>query len=196
MALLPVPKSSPYTFSALSVEPYGGPRVLALGNMRCSSSFSALSVEPYGGPRMPAPSVGAHCSTFSALSVEPYGGPPQDIAVGCMLKLSFSALSVEPYGGPSCCRRCRTRRRSSFSALSVEPYGGPPGVLVVFYAINDLKALFEASQGRLRPLFCWNFAMRQLSQRQFSQYGNCGKSLPVCEGGFLSFFSGHSAVAR
>ena len=138
---------------------------------------------------------------------------------GCS-STTFSALSVEPYGGSSChvilrsvnanfqCSLCRAvwwfayrRRRGSrslpsFSALSVEPYGGSAGVLVVFYAINDLKALFEASQGRLRPPFCWHGAIRQLLQRRFSQYSHCRKRLPVCEGGFLSFFSGHSATGR
>ena len=161
----------------------------------------------------------AGCRSFSAPSVEPYGGSSEHLEADGFPK-SFSAPSVEPYGGSLHiesrilpdpvsfqCSLCRavwwftSGRRGSgvvvaFSAPSVEPYGGSAGILVVFYVINDLKALYEASQGRLRPLFCWNQAIRQLLERQFSQYGNCGKSLPVCEGCFLSFFSGHAAVAR
>ncbi|MDE0078632.1 MAG: hypothetical protein OXI80_12205, partial [Caldilineaceae bacterium] len=82
-----------------------------------------------------------------------------------------------------------------FSAPSVEPYGGSAGVLVASHAINDLQAHFDASLGRLWPPFCWIQTIQQLLQRQFSQYAHCRKSLPVCESGFLSFFSGYAAIA-
>ena len=86
------------SFSALSVEPYGGSNLgrtdsVAEVNFQCSlcravwwfdhvcqtcignpSPFSALSVEPYGGSPIARPRLPADATSFSALSVEPYGG--------------------------------------------------------------------------------------------------------------------------
>ena len=91
------------TFSALSVEPYGG-SISFSWSCVTPSTFSALSVEPYGGSFWLNSRRWLRRSTFSALSVEPYGGSRSPPACVAPCK-SFSALSVEPYGGS--CRRYR-----------------------------------------------------------------------------------------
>ena len=117
-------------------------------------SFSALSVEPYGGSRADRLQVRTvypfQCSLCRAVwwfRIWPAMTP--------QTYFSFSALSVEPYGGSrhhprnertpglfqcSLCRavwwfkaqeRLNTVSRQSFSALSVEPYGGSSPTITV-----------------------------------------------------------------
>ena len=134
-------------------------------------SFSALSVEPYGGSLRSPLRCKIHGRPFSALSVEPYGGSfaslipswsgvlfqcslcravwwfVEVVPPSCHQKFfqcslcravwwfvprraaaavggdTFSALSVEPYGGSASSSKSE-RIAITFSALSVEPYGG------------------------------------------------------------------------
>ena len=74
------------TFSALSVEPYGGSREVSW-TVSTGTSFSALSVEPYGGSwhHPSGPQSRLEVSAFSALSVEPYGGSAGSGRAGAIL---------------------------------------------------------------------------------------------------------------
>ena len=111
-----------YSFSALSVEPYGG-SWWTIWDGRCHRNFQCSLCRAVWWFKRTRQTSTRSPLPFSALSVEPYGGSNPASEKTLPYSPTFSALSVEPYGGSWARVRAQTGT-DAFSALSVEPYGG------------------------------------------------------------------------
>ena len=95
--VVPVAVAQIHTFSAPSVEPYGGSSV-GQASAAAGSAFSAPSVEPYGGSIGGAAHVLVNADFQCSLCRAVWWFVGDKLVVG-RGDVAFSAPSVEPYGG-------------------------------------------------------------------------------------------------